>query len=268
MSGKAPVLAECERAFDACGGTDVGYLRLHWPRFCTTRALIGQTLRGPGARVLDVGAHWLHQSLLLAQAGYRVTAMDLPATMDAPNVVALARAHGISLAALRDLAAPGALGALGDSTFDLVLLGEVIEHLAFNPVPLWREVHRVLVPGGRIVVTTPNYYALTRRHLRRARAFGGGGSGIDVAEILATPTHGHHWKEYARRELIRYFALLSPDFVVRRALYVEDATPPGEPAWRRAIRAIRRAVPPLRERLHVEVELVRKARGIVVDPAW
>ncbi len=37
----------------------------------------------------------------------------------------------------------------------------------FAAVELWREIHRVLVAGGGIVVTTPNCYALTRRHLRR-----------------------------------------------------------------------------------------------------
>lgn len=257
-----------ERLFAAHGGTDVGYLRFHWPRFRATKRLLEETWRRPGARVLDVGAHWLHQSVLFALDGYRVTAADLRATSDMPSVAALARAQGIGLFGVDDLAAPGALRGLDDGAFDLVIVGEVIEHLAFNPVALWREIHRVLVEGGRIVVTTPNYYALTRRHLARARAWIGGGGGIGVDEILATPTHGHHWKEYARRELVRYFTLLSPDFAVRRALYVEDAAPPGERVSRRLARTLRRAVPPLRERLHVEIDLVRKARGIAIEPAW
>ena len=264
----APSLDACERLFAAHGGTDVGYLRRHWARFCATKALVEQTWRGKGGRVLDLGAHWLHQSLLFALDGYRVTAADLPVTMDAPNVVALAHAHGIRLVGVPDLAAPGALRALDDDAFDLVIVGEVIEHLAFNPVELWREIHRVLVAGGGIVVTTPNCYALTRRHLRRARSWVGGGGGIGVDEILATPTHGHHWKEFSRRELVRYFRLLSPDFEIRRALYIEDDAPADEPATRAVARALRRAIPPLRERLHVEVELARKSRGIAIEPAW
>jgi 2-polyprenyl-6-hydroxyphenyl methylase/3-demethylubiquinone-9 3-methyltransferase len=257
-----------EALFAAHGGTDRGYLRLHWPRFVRTKALIESAARRSNARLLDVGAHWLHQALLFALDGYRVTAADLPGTMTAPNVVALARAHGIALAAIDDLAAPRALAALPDDAFDIVILGEVIEHIAFNPVELWREIHRVTCVGGTIVVTTPNYYALTRRHTARLRTLIGGGNGIGVDEILATPTHGHHWKEYARRELVRYFTRLSPDFVVRRASYVEDAAPPGEAAARRIARAVRRAVPPLRARLHIEVELARKTRGIAIDPAW
>ncbi|MEO5763723.1 MAG: methyltransferase domain-containing protein, partial [Casimicrobiaceae bacterium] len=204
MSADVPeplTLVAYERLFTAHGGTDVGYLRLHWPRFQATKRLVVQTWQCRGGRVLDLGAHWLHQSLLFALDGYDVTAADLPATLDAPSVVALARTHGIRLAGIGELAAPHALRELASDAFDLVLLGEVIEHLAFNPVGLWRELHRVLVAGGRIVVTTPNCYALTRRHLQRARAWLGGGGGIGVDEILATPTHGHHWKEYSRREL-------------------------------------------------------------------
>jgi 2-polyprenyl-6-hydroxyphenyl methylase/3-demethylubiquinone-9 3-methyltransferase len=262
----APSLDAYERLFAAHGGTDTGYLRLHWPRFRATKLLVEQAWHCPGGRVLDVGAHWLHQSLLFALDGYRVTAADLPVTIEAPSVVALARAQGIRLVRVADLAAPRALRALDDDAFDLVIMGEVIEHLAFNPVELWREIHRVLVAGGRIVVTTPNCHALTRRHLRSARTWLGGGIGVD--EILATPTHGHHWKEYSRRELVRYFRLLSPDFAVRRALYVEDAATMGEPTARAIARAFRRAIPPLRERLHVEVDLARKSRGIAIEPAW
>ncbi len=51
----------------------------------------------------------------------------------------------------------GDLAALpfADATFDVVLSTEVIEHLA-SPVDGVRELARVLRPGGRLVLTTPN----------------------------------------------------------------------------------------------------------------
>ena len=43
-----------------------------------------------------------------------------------------------------------------DNTFDLVTWCEVIEHLTLNPVWALSEIHRVLKPGGALVLSTPN----------------------------------------------------------------------------------------------------------------
>jgi SAM-dependent methyltransferase len=43
-----------------------------------------------------------------------------------------------------------------DNTYDLVLCCEVLEHLLINPSHMLFEVHRVLRPGGYILITTPN----------------------------------------------------------------------------------------------------------------
>lgn len=43
-----------------------------------------------------------------------------------------------------------------DNSFDLVTWCEVIEHLTLNPVHTLAEIHRVLKPGGALVISTPN----------------------------------------------------------------------------------------------------------------
>lgn len=43
-----------------------------------------------------------------------------------------------------------------DNAFDVVMWCEVIEHLTENPVLALREIHRVLKPGGALVISTPN----------------------------------------------------------------------------------------------------------------
>lgn len=43
-----------------------------------------------------------------------------------------------------------------DNSFDLVTWCEVIEHLTENPVHTLAEIHRVLKPGGALVISTPN----------------------------------------------------------------------------------------------------------------
>jgi SAM-dependent methyltransferase len=50
----------------------------------------------------------------------------------------------------------GELLPLPDNSFDCILLSEVIEHLEAPHVSI-REARRVLRPGGRLLVTTPNY---------------------------------------------------------------------------------------------------------------
>jgi SAM-dependent methyltransferase len=49
-----------------------------------------------------------------------------------------------------------------DDTFDVVVFSELIEHLALNPVWALSEIHRVLKPGGHVVITTPNRLSLER----------------------------------------------------------------------------------------------------------
>ena len=51
-----------------------------------------------------------------------------------------------------------------DARFDCVVAGEVIEHVP-NPDELLREVRRVLVPGGTLILSTPNLVSWANRIL-------------------------------------------------------------------------------------------------------
>ena len=43
-----------------------------------------------------------------------------------------------------------------DDTFDIILCCEVLEHLDVDPMFMLAELNRVLKPGGRLILTTPN----------------------------------------------------------------------------------------------------------------
>jgi SAM-dependent methyltransferase len=43
-----------------------------------------------------------------------------------------------------------------DSSFDTVLCCELLEHLTADPMHMMSEIHRVLKPGGSLLLTTPN----------------------------------------------------------------------------------------------------------------
>ncbi len=257
------------RVFEPFGHTDVAYLKHHYQRYASTLTEFQSTWApGRGMRVLDIGAHWLHQSVLWRNAGFEVSALDLPATFDMSSVQSIAGAMDITLIRCTDLDAADAFDIVADSSIDVIVFAEIIEHLTFNPVRLWKQIHRVLALSGRIVITTPNYYAWNGRAWDIGRFIKGFGGGITVDEILNTHTYGHHWREFTRHELIRYFCLLSPDFNTTKAKTVRNYYPPLSQRSKRVKGRIFENFPGLRPNLHLEIELTSKKHGIVASPAW
>lgn len=108
-------------------------------------ALLGDVA---GRRVLDVGCGSGVYAEELVARGAHVLAFDGSA-----RLVEHARRRLGDAAEVRvhDLAAP--LDWLADDSVDLAVMALVIHHLD-DPVAALREIHRVLRPGGRLVVST------------------------------------------------------------------------------------------------------------------
>jgi SAM-dependent methyltransferase len=115
-----------------------------------------------GRRVLHVGfvdtgcqqmqlrsGAWLHAHL--ARTASSIVGIDLDA-----EGVAGARAAGYEATVL-DCTDAAALDAAGLAPAQLLIAGEVIEHLD-SPGALFENAHRLVQPGGLLVVTTPNAY--------------------------------------------------------------------------------------------------------------
>lgn len=254
--------------FEAHGGTDSNYLKRHFRRFQNTFERVMSTW--PYAEnqvVVDVGAHWLHQGLLYALAGFKVEAFNLPTTFKKDRVRHLAEAHNINLTIAEELQTGECFYGLPENSVDIVLFTEILEHITFNPLRFWKTIYHIMKPGGRIVVTTPNYYSLMGRGCDFRRLLSGYGEGLSVNKILDTHTFGHHWKEYSMREVLLYFSLLSPDFRCVKSTYTDDRN--AEEREGNSLKEfLQKRVAFLQPNLHVEIELVEKNRGIPLTPSW
>lgn len=112
----------------------------------------------PGSRLLEIGCGAGNLLLQATVAGSYPVALDL--SMQALTFVRARLEESISgVEAPMGYVCTQAISEslpLADNTFDCVLLSEVIEHLE-KPQMSMREAVRVLCPGGRLLITTPNY---------------------------------------------------------------------------------------------------------------
>ncbi len=83
-----------------------------------------------------------------------------------------------------------------DESFDVVVFSELIEHLGVNPVRALAEMHRVLRPGGLLIVSTPN-----RLSMERWATFARGGAQMVDRYSPLFGYGARHNREYSLAEL-------------------------------------------------------------------
>lgn len=106
----------------------------------------------PGGRLLDVGCGSGDWMLSMRDLGWDVTGVDFD-----ENAVSVGRRKGLTVHC-------GSLEHqnFSSNTFNAVTLNHVIEHVP-DPLGLLRECVRVLIPGGQLVLFTPNGESLGHR---------------------------------------------------------------------------------------------------------
>ena len=115
----------------------------------------------PGSRLLEIGCGAGNLLLQASVRGSHPVALDL--AMQALTFVrSRLREASLGSEAPHDFSCLQSIGEslpLASDSFDCILLSEVIEHLEVPQISI-REATRVLRPGGRLLVTTPNYRSL------------------------------------------------------------------------------------------------------------
>ncbi len=81
------------------------------------------------------------------------------------------------------------------SSFDVVYFCETLEHLVVNPLRVFREIRRILRPGGHLVLTLPNALRLTN-----VAAMLAGRNFFDLY-CVENGVHGRHNREFSLGEI-------------------------------------------------------------------
>ncbi|MEO6093295.1 MAG: methyltransferase domain-containing protein [Novosphingobium sp.] len=174
-----------------------GYLERDWRRFLATWNMC-RDLKG---KCLEIGSSPYFTTALLME----FTRLELTASNYEPSAELRAR-HIVKWVRPRELneithvvdhdlfnVERGPLP-YPDDHFDVILFCEVIEHLTQDPAAALAEIRRVLSPGGRLIVTTPNAACL--RNVGRML------QGKSVADrYSAYGPYGRHNREYTPAEL-------------------------------------------------------------------
>jgi SAM-dependent methyltransferase len=163
-------------------------------RLATLGELAVGAAPAPGAAALELGAAPFILTAQLLDAGLRMTANGLPIAgqPDAGSVTIETGtgAHEVPLH-LFDAEEPFPFA---DGSFDVVVAGEVFEHLYRQPWVMLVEAWRVLRPGGALVVSTPNGHALDVLYRWLRRGDTGMGFNADAPSV-------RHAREYSVGEL-------------------------------------------------------------------
>jgi len=128
-------------------------------------------MAGEGKRVLELGCHAGDVSRELVKRGARVWGVELDR-----DAAALAE-ESCEKVIVADLDELDPKAAFGDERFDLVVIGDVLEHLA-DPLKILKDARGLLAPGGAVLVSVPNIAHVSVRIKLLAGAFPYDPSGI------------------------------------------------------------------------------------------
>lgn len=186
------------------------YFLFHENRFIEIFSILQKFERNK--KVLDISSASLHVPLGAHFMGFK----DLHATdISFSNKTLIDRAARFGIA-LKDCDLEKEKLPFSDSTFDIVLLTETLEHFNFHPGKAMSEISRVLAPEGVVIITTPNLVRLNNR----IKMLIGKSINYDIKEKYHP---GIHFREYTAQEIC--YLLDSADIKTDQVIFADFKYP-------------------------------------------
>lgn len=161
-----------------------------------------------GGKILDIGASPFHIMYALKQSGIDITGVDIN-----PNL--FKKFIGKYSLSVKKCNIETEKLPFKNNVFDFVILTEVFEHLRINPIFVLKEIRRVLKPGGTLLLTTPNLYAVHKIFM-----FNSGLSfndAYDEFNKLLSYGYAGHIREYSTKEMKKF--LENTGFKIEKIMY-------------------------------------------------
>ena len=166
--------------------------------------------------ILEIGSYLGAVSVSLKRLGYNISALDIPEFFQSPTLRKLYERNNIPFVGLnlKSVQLP-----FNSASLDAVILCEVLEHLNFNPLPVIKEIHRVLKEDGIFYLALPNHANVVNRiKLLMGRSIHNPIE--DYFRQLDKKCNmivGLHWREYTRFEIEQL--LVRTGFKIDRQYY-------------------------------------------------
>lgn len=153
-------------------------------------------------KVLEIGSFLGPVSISLKKIGYDVYALDIPEFYQSVSLRSLYKENDIPFIGLnlRKHQLP-----YESDFFDAIIICEVIEHLNFNPLPVLKEMNRILKKDGHIYIGMPNQSHIVKR-IKLLIGKSIHNSIDDFFKQLDRNDNmivGLHWREYTLNETIQ-----------------------------------------------------------------